>query len=196
MADLEDLDQEGYLALYDAVDGFKPEKGYKFLTYAGYWIAQRMQRYIARQKRPESGIISLDSPINAEEGINTLMDTLQSDLDVETDVLEDIQRKQLKEVLWPLVDALPEEQAHVLRQRYKEGKTLKAIGESLGVNTDRARTIEGKALRSLEYVHVRLLRSFLTDEEAYSRGLVGNGVARFNTTWTSSTERAVMRALE
>lgn len=45
-AELEDLEQEGYLALYDAVDGFNTEYGYKFLTYAEHWIKQRMQRYI------------------------------------------------------------------------------------------------------------------------------------------------------
>ena len=29
-ADIEDLQQEGYLALYDAIDGFKPDKGVRF----------------------------------------------------------------------------------------------------------------------------------------------------------------------
>lgn len=46
LADLEDLEQEGYLALYDAVDRYCPEQEYKFLTYAKYWIQQRMKRYI------------------------------------------------------------------------------------------------------------------------------------------------------
>ena len=46
LADLEDLEQEGYLALYDAVDGFSPEKGCRFLTYAEYWMRRRMKRYI------------------------------------------------------------------------------------------------------------------------------------------------------
>lgn len=45
-ADVEDLEQEGYLALYDAVDGYCPEQGCKFLTYAKYWMRQRMKRYI------------------------------------------------------------------------------------------------------------------------------------------------------
>ena len=40
------MEQEGYLALYDAVDGFNPECGYKFLTYAGKWINQRMQHHV------------------------------------------------------------------------------------------------------------------------------------------------------
>lgn len=33
-AELEDLEQEGYLALYPAVDGYDPAAGCKFLTYA------------------------------------------------------------------------------------------------------------------------------------------------------------------
>lgn len=44
--EIEDLEQEGYLALYDAIDGYNPEAGCKFLTYAEYWIKQRIQRYI------------------------------------------------------------------------------------------------------------------------------------------------------
>lgn len=45
-ADIDDLDQEGYLALYDAVDGYDPTVGCLFLTYARYWMRQRMTRYI------------------------------------------------------------------------------------------------------------------------------------------------------
>lgn len=46
--DIEDLEQEGYLALYDAIDGYDPTAGCKFLTYAGYGIRQRMVRYIEK----------------------------------------------------------------------------------------------------------------------------------------------------
>lgn len=45
-AELEDLEQEGYLALYDAIDGYNLDQGCKFLTYAEYWIKQRMIRFI------------------------------------------------------------------------------------------------------------------------------------------------------
>lgn len=45
-AELEDLEQEGYLALYPAIDGYNPDQGVKFLTYAEYHIRQRMQRYV------------------------------------------------------------------------------------------------------------------------------------------------------
>ncbi len=46
LAELEDLEQEGYLALYDAVDGYSPEGGRTFLSYASLWMRQRMKRYI------------------------------------------------------------------------------------------------------------------------------------------------------
>lgn len=46
MADMEDLEQEGYLALYPAVDGYEPDKGVLFLTYAEYHISQAMRRYV------------------------------------------------------------------------------------------------------------------------------------------------------
>lgn len=45
-ADIEDLQQEGYLALYDAIDGFEPGKGVKFLTYATTVIEHKLCRYI------------------------------------------------------------------------------------------------------------------------------------------------------
>ncbi|MBS5064568.1 MAG: sigma-70 family RNA polymerase sigma factor [Hungatella hathewayi] len=44
--ELEDLEQEGYLALYPAIDGYDPDHGVKFLTYAEYHIKQRMRRYL------------------------------------------------------------------------------------------------------------------------------------------------------
>lgn len=45
-AEIEDLEQEGYLALCRAVRGYNPAAGCLFLTYASHWIRQRMVRYI------------------------------------------------------------------------------------------------------------------------------------------------------
>ena len=44
--EMEDLLQEGYLALYLAIDNYDPAAGVKFLTYASHWIHQRMRRYL------------------------------------------------------------------------------------------------------------------------------------------------------
>lgn len=51
-ADIEDLLQEGYLALYPAIDGFNPDNGNKFLSYATTVIDQRLRRYISDSGSP------------------------------------------------------------------------------------------------------------------------------------------------
>jgi len=53
---------------------------------------------------------------------------------------------------------------------------------------------EAQAMRELRKPkNYKRLRPFLPEnEQIYSMGLVGNGVDRFNRTWTSTTERAVI----
>lgn len=50
LIELEDLEQEGFLALYPAVDGYDSAQGVKFLSYASYWIEQRMRRYVQNNR--------------------------------------------------------------------------------------------------------------------------------------------------
>ena len=45
-AELDDLMQEGYIGLCEAVSHYDLEKGIPFITYAAFWIRQVMQRYI------------------------------------------------------------------------------------------------------------------------------------------------------
>lgn len=46
--DIDDLMQEGFIGLCNAVECYEPDCGSKFLTYAAYWIQQAMLRYMAK----------------------------------------------------------------------------------------------------------------------------------------------------
>ena len=133
---------------------------------------------------------SLDKPVKGlEDSELTVRDTIAGTDDVEGSVLDEIQRQQLKEVLWSVVDALPGTMPQVLKMRYQEGATLEAAGRSLGINREKARQYESKALRLLRLPYRSdKLRPFLYSDGTYSRALKGCGVTRFNQTWTSSTE--------
>ena len=45
---MDDLMQEGYIALCEAVEHYEIDKGVLFISYAGFWIKQRLHRYAER----------------------------------------------------------------------------------------------------------------------------------------------------
>jgi RNA polymerase sigma factor, sigma-70 family len=247
--ELEDLEQEGFLALYDAIDHYEADQGVKFLTYASHWIRQRMQKYIQNTGSPlrlsagrqeairkyrkfctefqaEQGckpteaelcrslwltleqlreiqydacmtaVKSLDAPIKGAEGEEdtTLGELAASATDPCEELLDRLEQEELCSVLWQCVDGLPGKQPDVIRSRYKDNMTMKQCGEVCGISIEATRQQHMKALRSLRSgENAKKLRPFLPEDAwIYSGALIGNGVERFNHTWTSSTERIAM----
>lgn len=247
--ELEDLEQEGFLALYDAIDHYEADQGVKFLTYASHWIRQRMQKYIqntgsplrlsaGRQKairkyrkfctefQTEQGrkpteaelcrslwltleqlreiqyaacmtaVKSLDAPIKGAEGEEdtTLGELAAFAADPCEELLDRLEQEELCSVLWQCVDSLPGKQPDVIRSRYKDNMTMKQCGQFCGISEAEVRKQQLKALRSLRSgENAKKLRPFLPEDAwIYSSALIGNGVERFNHTWTSSTERVAL----
>lgn len=143
-----------------------------------------------------ANVISLDAPLASDEdGESSMMDIIPASCSLEDAILDKVQNEELKAVLWPMVDSLPDDQAELIRKQYNDKMSLNGAAASIGVTPSKARTITYKGLRTLRHPrYTKQLRPFLPEKVeimAY-RGSVQN----FQNTWTSSTEKAAMKLIE
>jgi len=124
---------------------------------------------------------SLESPVSYEDTNTTLSDTIRDD---ETDVFEQVQKRNLQEVLGRAIERLPEREQRVITYYYGEGITFREIGKRIGVSESRVYQLHTQAIARLRKAGALREYAVPDNDEPYISPVsvrLSNGMASIST---------------
>lgn len=150
---LEDLQQESFFALCDAVQAYRPEKGYQFTTYLHYATENRFKACMGIQGKGDAlnHADRLERPIPGDEEGRKQGDILP-DEEAEAALLAvDDQEEQahFHNVLEQALGELSVVQSAVVRHRFTQKHTRQQTAKALHITPQEVRREEARALQLL-----------------------------------------------
>ena len=138
----------GTIGLIKAVDTYDPARTVRFASYASQCIQNELRMHLRRVRR-EAGTLSLQEPLEGENGMLTLADTLPDEAVME----EDCERRDAAARLSTLVEQLPERDRQLLTLRYGLGGgaplTQQEVAARFGISRSYVSRLEKRALTEL-----------------------------------------------